>query len=203
MIESKTNIDFFEDSFVENKLFNFLKIEESVKNCTKCQLHKNRNKIVFYRGSIDAKFMLVGEAPGADEDSVGKPFVGRAGKLLDASLQECNINQDEIVIVNIVKCRPPNNRQPEIDEILSCMPYLKQQIELLSPKIIVALGSTAVQGLTGISGGITSLRGKLQLYANIPVMPTFHPAYILRNPKAKIDFINDLSSSKQKLINIL
>jgi DNA polymerase len=135
----------------------------------------------------------VGEGPGADEDDQGFPFVGKAGQLLDRMIAAMGFGRDEVYVCNIVKCRPPKNRKPEPDEMASCRPYLARQLELIQPKVIVALGATAVEGLLGISGGITRLRGNWRVYGGrIAVMPTFHPAYLLRTPEAKRDVWNDL-----------
>ncbi len=141
--------------------------------------------------------MFVGEGPGADEDARGEPFVGAAGQLLDRMVAAMGYQRDEVYIANIVKCRPPNNRKPEASEMASCVPFLTQQLTLVKPRVIVALGATAVQGLCGTSEGITRLRGKWKLYkGSIPIMPTFHPAYLLRSPAAKRDVWNDLAGGR-------
>jgi uracil-DNA glycosylase family 4 len=164
-----------------------------VSGCTRCGLHCERKQTVFARGTGSSGVCFVGEGPGADEDAQGFPFVGKAGQLLDRMIGAMGFGRDEVYVCNIVKCRPPKNRKPEPDEMASCRPYLVEQLELIEPKVIVALGATAVEGLLGVSGGITRLRGNWRLYGGrIAVMPTFHPAYLLRTPEAKRDVWNDL-----------
>lgn len=155
--------------------------------CEKCGLCATRNTVVFARGRARNRVMFIGEAPGADEDRLGEPFVGRAGKLLDQILDAAGFRRDEIYVANILKCRPPNNRDPHPDEIASCTPYLREQIELVNPKIICALGRFAAGFLTGQLGApMGSLRGKVLMYQDrIPVLSTYHPAALLRNPDWK------------------
>lgn len=161
-------------------------LEQSVRGCTLCRLHEQRTQTVFARGNGKIGLCFVGEGPGADEDAQGFPFVGKAGKLLDRMILAMGLLREEVYVCNIVKCRPPDNRKPMPDEVTACRPYLERQLELLRPEVMVALGATAVEGLLGISEGITRLRGKWKLYrGSVPVMPTFHPAYLLRNPSAK------------------
>lgn len=161
-------------------------LQESVAGCALCRLHEKRTKTVFARGSMKSGICFVGEGPGADEDLQGFPFVGKAGQLLDRMVAAMGLERDEVYVCNIVKCRPPENRKPQPDEMQACRPYLVEQLELLRPEVIVALGATAVEGLLGIAEGITRMRGKWKLYqGEVPVMPTFHPAYLLRNPSAK------------------
>jgi uracil-DNA glycosylase len=164
--------------------------------CEKCDLCRGRKQAVFARGNPSAELCFVGEGPGADEDEQGEPFVGRAGQLLDKMIVAMGYARDEVYICNIVKCRPPNNRKPEPTEAAACRPYLTEQLALVAPKVIVALGGTAVEGLLGVAtAGITRTRGQWKLYrASVPVMPTFHPAYLLRNPPAKRDVWNDLQA---------
>ena len=169
-------------------------LAEDVKSCTKCALYAARTQTVFARGNPAAELCFVGEGPGADEDAEGFPFVGKAGQLLDRMIAAMGYQRDDVYICNIVKCRPPNNRKPEPGEMSQCMPYLREQLELVSPKVIVALGATAVEGLLGVGGGITRLRGQWKLYRTIPVMPTFHPAYLLRTPEAKREVWADLQA---------
>lgn len=156
--------------------------------CQKCpNLVASRKNVVFGVGNIHTELMFVGEAPGADEDTIGEPFVGKAGELLTKIILAMGYNRETIYIANILKCRPDTpgqisgNRKPTPDEMNTCLPYLLQQIEIIKPKAIVALGGTAVEGLFGKTGGITKLRGSWQTFQNIPVMPTYHPAYLLRN----------------------
>lgn len=166
-----------------------------VRDCQKCGLARTRTQTVFARGTGASGLCFVGEGPGADEDAQGFPFVGKAGQLLDRMIEAMGFSRDEVYICNIVKCRPPDNRKPEPEEMSQCMPYLNEQLALVEPQVIVALGATAVLGLLGTSGGITRLRGRWRLYqGKIPVMPTFHPAYLLRTPSAKREVWEDLQA---------
>ena len=156
--------------------------------CTKCpNLASSRTTVVFGVGDINAQLMFVGEAPGADEDRQGEPFVGAAGQLLTRIIQTMGLSRETVYIGNILKCRPDTpgqtsgNRKPTPDEMATCIPYLHEQIDLIQPRVLVALGATAVEGLLGKTEGITRLRGKWQTYRGIPLMPTFHPSYLLRN----------------------
>jgi uracil-DNA glycosylase len=161
-------------------------LQQSIVGCTRCRLHEQRTQTVFARGTGSCGLCFIGEGPGADEDAQGFPFVGKAGQLLDRMISAMGLSRDEVYVCNIVKCRPPDNRKPASDEMTACTPFLERQLELLGPEVIVALGATAVEGLLGITEGITRMRGKWKLYrGSIPVMPTFHPAYLLRNPSAK------------------
>jgi uracil-DNA glycosylase len=161
--------------------------------CTRCGLHEGRRQSVFARGGGASGLVFVGEGPGEDEDRLGLPFVGPAGQLLDRMIAAMQLGRDDVYVCNIVKCRPPKNRKPEPAEMATCMPFLAEQLSLLEPRVIVALGATAVQGLLGTTEGITRLRGQWKLYrGKIPVMPTFHPAYLLRTPNAKRDVWKDL-----------
>jgi uracil-DNA glycosylase len=170
-------------------------LEETVKTCTRCGLAAARTQTVFARGTGSARLMFVGEGPGADEDAQGFPFVGKAGQLLDRMIAAMGFSREEVYVANIVKCRPPNNRKPEPEEMAACMPYLAEQIELVAPEVIVALGATAVQGLFGTGEGIMRIRGRWRLYrGRVPVMPTFHPAYLLRTPAAKREVWDDLQA---------
>ena len=156
--------------------------------CVKCShLAASRKNVVFGVGSIEAELMFVGEAPGADEDEQGEPFVGKAGQLLTRIIQTMGFSRDTVYIGNILKCRPDTpgqsagNRKPTPQEMQTCIPYLHEQIDLIRPKVIVALGGTAIEGLLGKTVGITKLRGQWQTYRDTPLMPTYHPAYLLRN----------------------
>ena len=172
--------------------------------CTKCSLHETRNSVVFGVGNTSADLMFIGEAPGADEDRQGEPFVGRAGQLLTQIIESgMKLKRSDVYIANILKCRPPGNRNPAPDEVETCSPYLIRQIELIQPKVIVALGSFAAQMLLGTKTGITRLRGEFHecnvAGLSVPphkkppvIMPTFHPAYLLRNPNAKRDVWQDI-----------
>lgn len=168
-------------------------LADEVKACTKCILHAERTQTVFARGNGSSGLCFVGEGPGADEDAQGFPFVGPAGQLLDRMIAAMGIERDDVYVCNIVKCRPPKNRAPEPEEMSACMPYLAEQLSLVEPQVIVALGKTAVQGLFGTAEGITRIRGRWRLYqGRVAVMPTFHPAYLLRNPAAKREVWADL-----------
>ena len=166
----------------------FTALRERAMACVKCpHLAASRTTVVFGVGNIDAQLMFVGEAPGADEDEQGEPFVGRAGQLLTKIIQATGLLRSDVYIANILKCRPDTpgqsagNRPPTLEERATCIPYLQEQIDLIKPKAIVALGATAVDGLLGKAPGITKLRGNWQTYRGIPLMPTYHPAYLLRN----------------------
>ena len=167
-------------------------LENSIINCNKCKLYKGRQNIVFGTGNKNADLMLIGEGPGVDEDRLGEPFVGKAGKLMNLAFQTIGLKREEVYIANIVKCRPPNNRNPEQDEANSCMNYLRNQVILVKPKIIVLLGSVALKNILGQEYGITASRGKWIEKKGIKYMPTWHPAALLRDETKKIDFIKDL-----------
>ncbi len=170
--------------------------------CTRCVLHTARKQAVFARGNPFADLVFVGEGPGADEDTQGLPFVGPSGQLLDKMILGMGYHPDDVYICNIVKCRPPENRKPEPTEMAACTPFVTQQLALIKPKVIVALGATAVQGLLpGVTENITQMRGKWKIYGKqiIPVMPTFHPAYLLRKPEVKRDIWNDLKAVMERL----
>lgn len=160
-------------------------------SCTGCRLHPTRHNVVFGEGNPNAELMFIGEGPGYDEDMQGRPFVGKAGQLLDKMITAMQFARSEVYIANIVKCRPPENRNPEPDEAAACLPYLRRQIELISPRVIVLLGSVPLEHLLG-QKGIRRLRGQWLEYNNIPVMPTYHPAYLLRYPEAKKETWSDL-----------
>jgi len=163
-------------------------------DCTRCKLHKTRKNIVFGVGNPNAELMFIGEGPGADEDIQGEPFVGDAGALLTKMIEAMGFKRSDVYIANIVKCRPPNNRDPEPDEIDACEPFLRAQIATVKPRIIVTLGKPASHLLLRTNQPITSLRGNWSRYLDIPVMPTFHPAYILREPAQKRPVWNDLQA---------
>lgn len=157
-------------------------LKACVASCTDCALHARRNKTVFGVGDERASWLFVGEGPGADEDAQGEPFVGQAGKLLDSMLAAIRLRRgNDVYIGNIVKCRPPGNRTPQPDEALACEPYLQRQIELIQPKLIVALGKVAAVNLLAREATIASLRGRVHQYRSIPLIVTYHPAYLLRN----------------------
>lgn len=174
-------------------------LEESIKNCNKCKLCSGRKNIVFGTGNKNAKIMFIGEGPGADEDIQGEPFVGKAGQLMNKAFEALGIERNNVYIANIVKCRPPQNRNPEKDEAEACMDYLRNQVILVKPKIIVLLGSVALKNILGEEYGITNSRGKWIEKREIWYMPTFHPAALLRDDSKKIDFWRDLKLVKEKL----
>ena len=155
-------------------------LREEIGDCTRCKLCHGRTQIVFGVGNPRARLMFVGEGPGAEEDARGEPFVGRAGQKLNEMIRSIGLTREEVYIANVVKCRPPENRTPEPDETATCSPFLFRQIEAIDPKVIVALGSPAAKTLLGTKTGITALRGNWGRFRGIPVMPTFHPAYLLR-----------------------
>lgn len=179
----------------EDREIDLAALGEKARTCTLCSLSSTRTNVVFGEGNPDAALMFVGEGPGADEDATGRPFVGRAGELLTKMIGAMGYARSDVYIANIVKCRPPGNRVPEENERQSCLPYLQQQISLVSPQAIVLLGQTAAASLLGQAVGISKLRGKearLSRFPDIRVMPTYHPAYLLRNPSAKAEVWEDL-----------
>jgi DNA polymerase len=167
-------------------------IREDIGDCTRCRLSKGRKQIVFGVGNIDADIMFVGEGPGADEDEQGEPFVGRAGQLLNNMITAMGIKREDVYIANVVKCRPPGNRTPERDECDTCGPFLMQQIETVKPKIVVALGAVAAKYLLGINDSMTNLRGRIYDFKSTKLAVTYHPAYLLRDPRQKAEAWKDL-----------
>ena len=176
-------------------------LREAVRTCTKCGLHRGRTQTVFGVGSETANLLIVGEAPGAEEDRQGEPFVGRAGQLLNAMLAAIHLARGDVYIANILKCRPPNNRDPKSDEAATCTPYLQRQIELLQPRVILALGRIAAQWLLQSDAPIGRLRGRRFEYgsAGTPLVVSYHPAYLLRSPLAKAKSWEDLVLVKRLL----
>jgi DNA polymerase len=162
-----------------------VQVREKLGECTRCKLHTGRKTIVFGIGNPQAWLVFVGEAPGADEDQQGEPFVGRAGQLLTRIIEAMKLTREQVYICNIIKCRPPANRNPEPDEITACEPFLVAQLQAIQPKLICALGTFAAQTLLRTKEPISKLRGRFHDYHGIPVLPTFHPAYLLRNPHEK------------------
>ena len=192
----------------EAKTAAFAELRQRVMACVKCpHLASSRKNVVFGVGSLEAELMFIGEAPGADEDDQGEPFVGKAGQLLTKIIQTMGLTRDTVYIGNILKCRPDTpgqsagNRKPTPEEMKTCIPYLHEQIDLIQPKVIVALGATAVEGLLGKTVGITRLRGNWKTYRGIPLMPTYHPAYLLRNqaPSEKRRVWEDMLQVMEKL----
>ena len=167
-------------------------LEKSIIDCKKCKLCTNRKNIVFGQGNKNAKIMFIGEGPGADEDAQGLPFVGKAGKLMDEAFKGIGINRQDVYIANIVKCRPPSNRDPEEDEVAACLNYLRNQVILIKPQIIVLLGRIALKNILGNEYNISTARGKWVEKKGIMYMPTWHPAALLRDENKKIDFWKDL-----------
>jgi uracil-DNA glycosylase len=174
-------------------------IREDIGDCTRCALHKGRNKIVFADGDPNARLMFVGEGPGADEDAQGLPFVGRAGQLLNNMITAMGLKREEVYIANVVKCRPPGNRTPEPEEANTCMPFLWRQIEAVQPEVIVALGSTAATYLLGLRQPLAGLRGRLHSVRGSRVIVTYHPAYLLRDPRQKKEAWADLQFAMKEL----
>jgi DNA polymerase len=173
-------------------------LREAVRTCTRCPLHASRSQGVFGVGDVQADWLIVGEAPGADEDRLGEPFVGQAGKLLDAMLAALGLKRGEkVYIANVLKSRPPNNRDPRPEEVAACLPYLERQVELIRPKIILALGRFAAQSLLLSEASISRLRGRVHDYRGVPLVVTYHPAYLLRNLPDKAKAWEDLCLARE------
>jgi len=167
--------------------------------CRRCGLAERRNAIVFGEGAENAALMFVGEGPGAEEDRTGRPFVGQAGKLLDAMIVALGMRRDDVFIANVVKCRPPGNRDPRQGEVAACAPFLERQIELIRPGVLVALGKPAANRLTGADKSMKAMRGRWMSYRGIPLLATYHPAYLLRSPGAKRAVWEDLKMVLRRL----
>jgi uracil-DNA glycosylase family 4 len=175
-------------------------VRADIGDCTRCKLHaQGRRQIVFGVGNPEADLMFVGEAPGADEDIQGIPFVGRAGQLLTKIIEAINLKREDVYIANVIKCRPPGNRNPEQDEVDTCEPFLFQQIDIIKPKVIVALGTFAARTLLRTLDPISRLRGRVYDYRGARLIPTFHPAYLLRNPSAKREVWEDMKVVRELL----
>lgn len=194
-----TNITAYKEDQLDLSLPNTLEsLQKQAQNCHLCELSKSRGKVVFGEGNPLADIFFIGEAPGATEDSSGKPFVGRSGELLTKMIENVlQISRSDVYITNIVKCRPPNNQVPTPTQAHTCQPYLLKQIELIKPKLIVTLGVTAYQYLTGDETGITKIRGTLHKQNGYTLIPTYHPSYLLRNPSAKKEVFKDLLKVKE------
>jgi DNA polymerase len=178
----------------------WIELKQAVPGCTACGLHKTRTQTVFGVGDEGADWMLIGEAPGAEEDRLGEPFVGQAGKLLDNMLAAIGLKRGEnVYIANVLKCRPPGNRNPEPEEVARCSPFLERQIELVKPKLVVAMGRFAAQTLLATDASIASLRGRVHAYAGVPLIVTYHPAYLLRNLPDKAKAWADLVFAKKTI----
>jgi DNA polymerase len=173
-------------------------IRQELGECTRCRLHEGRNHLVFGAGNPHAALVFVGEGPGREEDLQGKPFVGRAGELLTRIIEAIELTREEVYIANIVKCRPPHNRDPKPDEIQTCLPFLLKQLEAIKPRIICCLGTFAAQTLLGTEERISSLRGRFHDYKGTKLMPTYHPAFLLRNPQFKRDVWEDMKMIKEE-----
>jgi DNA polymerase len=184
-------------SYSKTEALNYLKTTK-INQCTKCALSKTRKNIVFGEGNPESRLMFIGEAPGAEEDNTGRPFVGRAGQLLTKIIESINLKREEVYIANIIKCRPPENRNPMEDEIASCAPFLKEQIAIIRPEIICTLGKFSTEFIIGEGkGSISSVRGKTYNYGGITVIPTYHPSYLLRNPSAKKETWEDMKKIRE------
>lgn len=167
-------------------------IREDIGDCTRCRLHKGRTNLVFGVGNVNADLMFVGEGPGADEDAKGEPFVGRAGQLLNNMISAMGIKREDVYIANVVKCRPPSNRTPEKDECDTCSPFLMRQIDVIKPKVIVALGAVAAKNLLAVNDSMANLRGRWYDFRDSKLLVTYHPAYLLRDPRQKKEAWKDL-----------
>lgn len=174
-------------------------VREALGDCRRCILHRTRHHLVFGEGSPQAELVFVGEAPGADEDAQGRPFVGSAGQLLTKIISAMGLRREDVYICNILKCRPPGNRDPQPDEIVACEPFLIRQLRVIRPKVICALGTFAAHTLLKSEAPISVLRGRFHSYDGIPLMPTYHPAYLLRNPGAKKQVWEDVQMIMQTL----
>lgn len=169
----------------EQEILTLAAVREALGDCRRCKLHPGRTHLVFGEGSPRASLMFIGEGPGAEEDLQGRPFVGAAGQLLNNLLHKLGLKREEVYIANVVKCRPQRNRDPEADEIAACLPFLQKQMDAIRPRAIVTLGKIATHALLGTQAPLTRLRGHWQQYRQIPVMPTFHPSYLLRSPQER------------------
>ena len=194
-IQTESSSDFFQEEFQKSESLEGL--NSLICECQKCALGKTRTRFVFGVGNPNAHAMLVGEAPGADEDKQGEPFVGRAGKLLNDILKAINLTRNDVFIANILKCRPPGNRDPQPSEMETCMPYLYKQIELINPKIILCLGRVAANGLLNKKASLSELRQNIYELNNIKVLATYHPAALLRNPNWKRGCWEDVQKFKK------
>jgi DNA polymerase len=191
-IESLPSSEIGHPPSVSSRILTLAEVRKELGDCKRCKLHRTRKTIVFGEGHEKATLMFIGEGPGYDEDVQGKPFVGRAGQLLTKIIESINLSREGVYIANIIKCRPPQNRNPEPDEIQSCHPFLMKQISVIQPKIICALGTFSAHTLLNTETKITSLRGKFYNLEGIKVIPTYHPAFLLRNPEKKREVWEDM-----------
>jgi len=173
---------------------------EKVKGCRRCKLWQGRTHVVFGEGDLKARIMFVGEAPGEEEDRLGRPFVGRAGRLLDELMERAGLKRQEVYIANVLKCRPPSNRDPEEDEIEACKEYLFAQIAIIKPKVIVTLGRYALRVLSGGEEKITMVRGSLREHMGSKLVPTYHPSFLLRNERKMVEAIEDIRKARELLL---
>ena len=181
----------------------WIELKSAVSGCTACGLHASRTQTVFGVGDEHADWMIIGEAPGAEEDRLGEPFVGQAGRLLDSMLAAIDLKRDKnVYIANVLKCRPPSNRNPQPEEVAQCSPHLRQQIALVQPRLILAMGRFAVQTLLQTDASIASLRGRLHSYAGVPLIVTYHPAYLLRTLPDKAKAWQDLVFAKKTMAGL-
>ena len=188
---------------VEEDKGGWIELKQAVPACTACGLHKSRTQTVFGVGDEQADWLFIGEAPGADEDRLGEPFVGQAGKLLDNMLAAIGLSREEnVYICNVLKCRPPGNRNPSPEEVAQCSPHLLQQIALIRPKLIIAMGRFAAQTLLNSDASIASLRGRVHQYAGLPLIVTYHPAYLLRNLPDKAKAWQDLVFARKTMAGL-
>jgi len=190
-----------EDSHSNLTLQTLEEVRKELGDCRRCKLYRTRRTIVFGEGNEKARLMLIGEGPGYDEDVQGRPFVGKAGQLLTKIIQSIHLEREEVYIANIIKCRPPQNRNPEPDEIESCYPFLLKQIQTIQPKVICALGTFAAQTLLNTNAKITALRGRVFDFTGIKVFPTYHPAFLLRNPERKREVWEDVKQISEWMAN--
>src|SRR5438477_7943252 len=193
LTSESVGVDVAEETGAPSDVHSLLRaISEDIGECTRCRLSKGRKNIVFGTGNMNAELMFVGEGPGADEDEQGLPFVGRAGQLLNNMIAAMGLRREDVYIANVVKCRPPGNRTPERDECETCSPFLLRQIDVIRPKAIVALGAVAAKTLLGISDSMASLRGRLYDFRDTKLAVTYHPAFLLRDPRQKKEAWKDL-----------
>jgi DNA polymerase len=174
------------------------RVVEEIGDCKRCKLHPTRKNIVFGSGNPGARLMLVGEAPGAEEDEQGMPFVGKAGQLLTKIIEAIDLKRSDVYIANILKCRPPSNRNPEEDEIKTCIPFLEKQIKIIAPKIVCTLGNIATRAMLDTDMGITKLRGRFHERSGLKIMPTYHPSYLLRDQSKKRETWEDMKKVKKE-----
>ncbi len=197
--EEPRSLSLFESNLGRSTDDSLERIREDIGDCQRCKLSSTRTHIVFGSGNPKARLVFVGEAPGADEDAQGLPFVGRAGQLLTKIIESINLSRQEVYICNVIKCRPPNNRFPEKDEISSCYPFLVRQLEVIGPKVICCLGAAAAQTILKTKSSVGWIRGRFQDYRGAKLIVTYHPAYLLRNPDAKRVVWEDMKKIKALL----